>query len=289
MNGLDKAMPLLPPGFRQALEVLPAGQVEEIRMRSGRNPTVLLAGEERELLKQSIMEEDILRLLEKATGASLHSAAPALAEGFLNYRGIRIGVCGTAVIRNECLAGFRFFSSVAIRIPRECRGICKEILPALCGGGFQNTLILAPPGGGKTTALRELIRCLSERKFRIGVVDERNELAAADRGQAQFDLGEHSDVLTGVDKQRGCMMLLRGMNPQILAMDEISREQDLETAMNVVGCGVKLLASAHATNVEELSSRPLYQKLLDRQIFKRFIIIGGNGDRRYYRILEAQK
>lgn len=284
MDRLQCAVELLPQSWRTAPGPLVPPETEEIRLRIGRAPTLLVGGTERIYRAEPVEESHLLRILEKATGASMHTAAPALAEGYISCRGIRIGVCGTGVYHNGVLSGFRELSSLAIRVPRECRGICDEAARQLLTEGFENTLILGRPGDGKTTALRELIRSLSEKGYRVGVVDERNELAAVDGPAAQFDLGRCSDVLTGVPKAEGAMMLLRGMNPQILAMDEISREKDLDAALQVCGCGVGLLASAHAAHPAELRQRGAYRALLDRGIFARCLLIERHGAERRYRL-----
>ena len=284
MDEREKTLALLPGRYRQAFMALKDGTVEEIRLRQDRPPAALIAGKERVFSPDPVRAEDLERLVEAATGASRHSAAAAFARGYLDYGGMRIGVCGTAVLREGRLCGFRALSSAAIRLPRACPGVCDGIFDELLLGGFQNTLLISPPGGGKTTALRELIRRLSDRGYRVGVVDERNELAARDESGAQFDLGAHSDVLCGTDKGEGAMLLLRGMNPQIIAMDEISSGADLRAADEIVGCGVKLLASLHARDREELSLRPGSRQLLDKRIFRRLVVVSGVGNARRYRV-----
>ena len=189
MNATELALSLLPQRCldRRCREML--SEAEEVRMRIGQKPTILLNRREYPL--------------EKATGASLHTAAAALSRGFISYRGLRIGVCGTAFEREDKALGFRSFSSLAIRIPRECKGICNDLYARLREEEPGNLLILSPPGLGKTTVLRELIRRRSNDGLRIGVVDERWEIAAAEQGRPQFDVGSHSDVLSGVSKAKG--------------------------------------------------------------------------------------
>lgn len=282
MDEFEKAVSLLPENLRRKAVLLRDKPAEEIRLRSSRRPTLLCDGREIPFADEPVTEREIQRLLEQATGASLHTAAPALAEGYLSYGGLRIGVCGTAVLHDGQLTGFRNISSAAIRIPRERRGICDGLLKQLYREGFENTLLISRPGGGKTTALRELIRRLSDGGTRFGVVDERNELSATEGARARFDLGAHSDVLVGVPKAEGAMMLLRGMNPQVLAMDEISSGRDVEAMGQICGCGAGILASAHASGRRELTERSVYRELLRQGIFKVLIVISGTGEARRY-------
>lgn len=284
MNGFELALQLLPPRYldmrcRERMSV-----AEELRLRLGQPLMMLCQGREYPVAGEAIGETDLLRTLEKATGASLHTAGPALSRGFISYRGVRIGVCGTVVEQDGQARGFRRFSSLAIRIPKECRGILDPILRQTEMSAQKNVLIISSPGVGKTTALRELIRLLSERGYRIGVVDERWEIAAAEDGRAQFPLGAHCDVISGVRKAQGAMMLLRGMNPQMIAMDEITAAEDLEAIREITGCGVGLLATAHAASLEDLSRRGLYRSLLDEQVFRSVIEISQEDGERHYQL-----
>lgn len=284
MNTTELALSLLPQRCqdRRCREML--SEAEEIRMRVGQIPMILQKGREYPVHRDPVTQEELMRTLEKATGASLHTAAAALSRGFISYRGLRIGVCGTAFEREDKVLGFRSFSSLAIRIPRECRGICNELYARLREEKPGNLLILSPPGLGKTTVLRELIRRCSNDGLRIGVVDERWEIAAAEQGRPKFDLGSHSDVLSGISKAKGAMMLLRTMNPQIIAMDEITQTEDLNTMREIVGCGVRLMATAHASGPEELRKRPLYRCMLEEEIFEACIMIRMREDKRCYEL-----
>ena len=113
---------------------------------------------------------------------------------------------------------------------------------------------------------------------RVAVLDERCELYA----EGGFDLGRCSDVLSGVPKELGASMLLRGMNPQLIAMDEISREGDIEVIEQIIGCGAALLASAHGRGREDMLSRPMYRKLFEMGIFRNILTIYRNESRRRY-------
>ena len=195
MDKRREALELLPASWRGSVERLDWDKAEEIRLRVGRRPSLLSSGKEAEFREDTVSEEDLQRILEKATCASMHTAAPSLAAGYVEYKGVRVGVCGAALSREGKICAFRSLSSLAIRIPRECRGICAEAIGRLLQEGFCSTLVLGAPGAGKTTALRELIRRLADSGLRVGVADERNELSAMESGGFAFDLGRCSDVL----------------------------------------------------------------------------------------------
>lgn len=285
MQAFETALSLLPESLRMAAGPHRNESVEEIRLRIGQKPTLLIGGNEHPFLDGALSENDLLAVLERATEASLHTAMGAMEEGYLNYRGLRIGICGN---RFPGQRGFRSYNSLAIRIPGQHRGICKEHLEEIKRRGYAGVLVAAPPGVGKTTALRELIRGLSEDGLRIGVVDERNELAAYDGHVFGFDLGPRSDILTGVTKMEGTMMLLRAMNPQFIAMDEISREQDWAAAEQISGCGVGILASVHGGDLREFRNSPLYFRIQERHLFSYLLSIRLRAGRRIYQLEELK-
>lgn len=277
MDALSRALELLPDEYVKAISKSGCMAIEEIRLRLGRPPSIV-CGRERLLDCRSVSEKDLLRVIEKATGASLHSFTRELSQGFVSYRGLRIGLCGTMNIKEDSPSGFRSFSSLAIRIPAEHKGICDGFIRDAYRNGFESTLILSPPGGGKTSALRELIRRLSDSGLRVAAADERNELAAS----GAFDLGACTDVLTYAPKAQGAMMLLKTMNPQIIAMDEISDPQDVEAISRVSGCGVGLLASVHAADRADLMKRPIHRALAELGVFSLYLIIHCKSGKRTY-------
>lgn len=282
-----RAARLLPPGLRAELLALSESVTEgaeEIRLRTGRAPTLVSYGKELEILPtHKVSASELQLVLEIATRASVHTYADSIRMGFVTAEGgCRVGICGTAVTDSDKIMTLRRLSSLCIRIPREKRGCADGVMKALKDGDFASTLIISPPGGGKTTLLRELVRLLSDSGTRISLVDERGEVAGTFEGQPCFDVGMRTDVLTGAPKSDGIFLLLRAMAPQLIAFDEITSPNDIEAAETAANCGVSLLATAHAAGVMDLSERGLYRKLLDRRIFKKAIVIENiNGKRQY--------
>ena len=249
MNTYEKALELLPKRLLTAHSGIPASEAEEFRLRAGKRATVLIKGKETPVSDAAVDTKDIDCVIERATNASVHTAQSSIAKGFINCSGgIRIGLCGTGVIDRGEVAGMRSISSLAIRIPHEIRGCGQAEINRVKACSAGSVLILSPPGYGKTTFLRECIRQLSESGLRVSVADERGELAAVHRGVPQFDLGNASDIMSGIPKAQAVMMLLRAMNPQIIAMDEISSPEDIGAAEAASGCGVRLIATAHASD-----------------------------------------
>ena len=279
LSGFECAAAVLPPRLRNAASALAArdkAAAEELRLRAGSAAQVILNGGETELFSgYAVTPRDIADIIEIATGASAHSAMESIRRGFVTVRGgCRIGLCGTAVAGRNGIEGMRRISSVNIRIPREVYGCAAPVWDEFWRAGLPSVLIISPPGGGKTTMLRELCRLASDSGVRVSLADERGEVAAMWDGIPQFDVGRRTDVLTGAPKGEAIALLLRSMNPEIIALDEITAQEDISAIEQAACCGVRLMATAHARDQRELSSRPLYSGLLEKGIFEAIIHIG---------------
>lgn len=290
----DQVCDMLPLNLRQVALSVPKTErvvAEEIRLRVGHPVSITLPMGEAFLPGSSaVTSKDLYSVLEIATKASAHTAMDRICQGYIAVAGgHRLGICGNVVCKDRKIHNLRHISSLNIRIAKQIPGIGNELLRKICAEGMASSaLVVAPPGAGKTTLLRDLIRGLSygivERPLCVGVADERGELAAMWDGIPQFDLGPHTDVLDGCSKAEGLMILLRGMNPRVLAMDEITAPEDVEALETASGCGVSLLASAHGRTMEDLLTRPIYKKMLHNNVFRKLIWISMNDGVRKYRV-----
>ncbi len=282
MSGWENALWLLPGELRVRLTALPDARTRsasEIRLRRGHAPALTLAEGEYPLGGPAVSGEDIFRVLELASGASPYAAAECLRRGYLTAKGgVRVGFCGRFPAGDRGLWRRDDLYSVCIRIPHEVRGVGA----AFCARPFPSTLILSPPGGGKTTLLRDMVRTLSDGGMRVGLCDERGEIAALSDSGSAFDLGARTDIISDCPKARAAMMLLRCMSPELLAMDEISEAEDTAACRSAAYCGVALLATAHAANAEELDRREVYRALKRETIFSRAIVIRVQNGKRFY-------
>lgn len=294
----EQAAELLPARWQQAARRVPdfrKAQAEEFRLRAGRPMTLVTTEGELfvsdELPRQSVTQSDLEQLCDTVTGYSRYAASESMGKGYLVGRGgFRVGLCGTVVLRDGVGVNLRDISSASVRISRQAAGLCRDMTQLLPEGeSFESTLIAAPPGAGKTTLLREMVAALSngseERApLRVGIVDERGELAGMYRGVPQLDVGFHTDVLDGCPKALGIPMLMRSANPQVIAVDEITAEEDLAAMAAAANCGVALLATIHALDGEELRRKPLYPVLATSQVFRRLITISVEAGQRRYQV-----
>lgn len=290
----EDACALLPGRLRAAAMAISRRDkaiTEELRLRIGRAVYLTTPSGETALPQTRVIRSDLEQVLDRATEYSRYTAAGTMAHGYLTAPGgFRIGVCGTALPAGPGAGsneGIRDVSSLAIRIPRVYEGAAEPVLPELVEGGRpMGTLILSPPGGGKTTLLRDLVRLLSQGTpacppQRVALVDERGELAAVHRGRPQLEVGCHTDVMDGCPKHLAVPMLLRAMTPGIIALDEVALRADVEAVYAAVGCGVTLLATVHAASLRDLEDRPVGRDLLSSGAFRRVVVIEGRGaDRR---------
>lgn len=268
---------------------------EEFRLRCGEPLMLLAEGKEISLGGDRIAKKELEAVLEFATGASVYACRDQLRKGYITAKGgYRIGVCGSVAVSGGEVMGFTSISSVDIRIPKEIFGVSDAPLKEILGRKFASVLIVSPPGGGKTTLLRDMVCSVSDGRLdgverRVGLADERSELAGFSDGKAQLYVGRKTDILDGCPKDKAINMLLRSMNPQVIAVDEITDEEDVRAVIAASHCGVYVLATAHAATKDELMLRPIYRELIRQRIFTHLIFIERSGTERSYFVSGADE
>ncbi len=277
-SSFQKVQDYLPESVRRCLRNLPestADGVQEIRLRCGRPVMVSQRGKEYFLTPSGLNDspkntvfmtsEDIARTFQAVMAHSVYSHEQDISEGFVTIRGgCRVGICGSAVRKGDCIQSLRNVNGLNFRIAREFQGIASGIWKQ---AENQSILIAGMVGSGKTTFLRDLCRIVGN-TVKTSLIDERGEIASMVRGIPQYDVGMMTDILDGYPRKDGILTALRVLTPAYIVCDEISTEEDVNAILQAHGCGVKFIASVHAGNYDDIRKRVMIQPLFQADVFQ---------------------
>lgn len=270
---------LLPIRMRQEVDRQGRDTLQELRLRLN-SPPELITVNGSIWLGQAVTRDDLSFCVNAASRYSPWAARTA-ARGYITAPGgHRLGLCGEATVIDGTMTGITMPTSISLRVARDFPGIAESA--ARLEGSI---LILGKPGSGKTTLLRDLIRQRSEQgEGCIAVVDERGELFPHAQDQICFSPGKRTDVLTGCTKPQGIEAVLRNMSPSVIAVDEITAQEDCNALIHAGWCGVQLLATAHAGSRADLYVRPVYKPIIKSRLFETLLILQSDKSWRMERI-----
>lgn len=233
-----------------------------------------------------VTQKGISRTLELMSENSIYAFQEEIKNGYLTIKGgHRIGIAGRVVYDGNFIKNIKDISGLNIRLSNQIIGCAGKIMRYLIKGksSICNTLLISPPQCGKTTLLRDIARGLSDgmpelnfKGIKVGIVDERSEIAACFKGLPQNNVGMRTDVLDGCLKSMGMTMMIRSMSPDVIITDEIGCEGDRDAVLGALNAGVKIITTAHGYNISELKSRREVLKLLEDKVFERYIVLGNS-------------
>jgi len=293
----EPVLEALPDNIQRMIKGIPTDvrqDLEEIRIREDRPLMVHSHGRDYFVCRDgsitSQMEsayqatcQDTRNILQLISDYSIYAFDEEIRNGYITLRGgHRVGMAGKIVLDNGKIKTMKYINSFNIRISREVIGSADKLIPYLTSGReVYHTLILSPPQMGKTTLLRDIARNLSDgfsgfRAVKVGIVDERSEIAGCWQGIPQRQVGIRTDVLDGCPKAEGIMMLIRSMSPAVIITDEIGRIEDTAAIREALNAGIRIIASAHASDLSDALARPFLSRLLNSRIFERIVVLGNS-------------
>ena len=280
MEQTERIFAMLPLALRAEIQAQEAShpgllrRVSELRLRAGRFSSLTADGRNIPL-PVVLSGEELRTLFGEFCGGSLYAHRQSIAEGYLDLGGgVRCGIGGTAVVEEGAVVGVREPTSLVLRFPHSVRGAGEVAEAVFRSSGRRGLLVFSPPGVGKTTLLRDLARRLSggEAPMRVALVDSRGELSGEEYGRTAL-----LDILVGYPKAYGIELATRVLSPEVLLVDEVGSLAEARAILSVAGCGVPLVATAHAASVEELISRPALLPLLRAHLFASLVGLSREG------------
>ena len=223
------------------------------------------------------------RILQLISNYSIYAIEDELRNGYITLKGgFRVGLAGQTVLENGRIKTLKNINSFNFRISREIKGVADRVMPMITEDDqIMHTIIISPPGMGKTTLLRDIARQFSNgfqnfEGVKVSIVDERSEISGSYKGVPQNDIGYQTDVLVACPKAEGIMLLIRSMSPDVIITDEIGRREDMKAIEEALNAGVKIITSAHGNNLKDVLSRPILKEVVNSGFFHRILVLGNS-------------
>ena len=279
---IDEILKVLPNYISNEIIKLNCSQnITEIRLRT-KCKIIIVCGKNDIILDCIVTPKIILEILLNVSKNSIYAIQNDINNGFVVIRGgHRIGISGEVVYVEGNIKNIKNICSLNIRVSRQIYGCADCILPKLIAGNdFLNTLIVSPPGCGKTTLIRDIVRQLSNgipslnfRGKNVALIDERGEIASVYEGVASLDVGIRTDIMSNVNKATGMKMMIRSMAPDIIATDEIGKKEDITAIKEAILSGVRVIFTMHGDSIKSILKNENIKELLDLNIFSKIVIL----------------
>lgn len=248
--------------------------IQEIRIGIGK-PCILIENQEEIILKNIVSKLDMKYIIQKISNYSIYAYEEEIRQGFITIKGgHRVGIAGQCVMENDRVKTIKNIVSLNIRICHEIIGCSDRIMRYInTKDRVNNTIIVSPPGCGKTTLLRDIANKLSCFGKRVSIIDERSEIAACDMGIPRLQVGLRTDVLDNCKKSIGMIMAIRSLSPEIIICDEIGSEEDIRALFFAYNSGITIITTVHGYDINDVISRNSFSKLIENKIIKKIIVL----------------
>ena len=272
-------------------------KIEEIRIRAEK-PVVIYMGNVEVVLKYVTSNHQVTEILQNVCNNSIYAYQNQIINGFITIPGgNRVGITGNVVVKDGQVLNISHVYSLNFRISHEIENASADVIRYVLdtnNNSIYNTLIVSPPGCGKTTIIRDIAKKISNgmpeinfKGINVCIVDERGEIAGLEKGRAYSDVGIRTDIFDNVPKTIGIRMAIRSMAPKVIVADEIGNKDDAEVINYAVCSGVACLFTAHGFDMDDLIKNAEISKLINLRLFKRIIFLDRKQKGKVKKVIEV--
>lgn len=247
-DDLNQLLDVLPKFISSTLQNHPRReQLIEIVLDIGRRPEARFSNSTEYLSYRTVVWQDldhILKRLGKFSGDNRAGIEKTLhrISSLRNRQGSVIGL--------TCRIGRAIFGTVSI---------IRDLLEQK-----KSILLLGRPGVGKTTAIREIARVLSDgMQKRVIIIDTSNEIAGdGDLPHPSIGKARRMQVSNHQNQHEVMIEAVENHMPEIIIIDEIGTELEAAAARTIAERGVQLVGTAHGNTLENLIKNPTITDLI---------------------------